>query len=60
MLYPGLGGNPNVACLRFSLRSSSGVSFRGGGGGRGPPGGAGRTGKLKVAAFALTGPALSG
>lgn len=49
---------PNVACLRCSLRRSSGVSLRGGGGGRGPPGGAGRTGRLNVAAFALEGAML--
>lgn len=58
-MYPLLGGMPKVACLLFSLRGSSGVPFRGGAGGRGPPG-AGRTGKLKVVALALEGPALVG
>lgn len=35
-----------MACLLFSLRNSSGVSFLGGGGGNGPPGGAGLTGSV--------------
>ena len=58
--YAGLEGKPYGICLRLSLRNSSGVSFLGGGGGSGPEGGPGRTGRLKEAELTLMGPALMG
>lgn len=42
-----------MACRLLSLRISSGVSFLGGAGGRGPPGGAGRPGRANEDWFAL-------